>query len=144
MANCGVGGFLLGIRIVQSVVTNWNWNKSTFVYKFFSPVLILFCIVQYCPAFCHSNTVWNMAKKYYLDLETWSTSTNLHKEPPRGEHSGWIYNVKLRKKINQGGNILNWAAKFAKLGCQMAEKSGKESATLPALTEHDTAVSISF
>ncbi len=34
----------------------------------------------YCIVLCHNITVWIMAKKWCLDLETWSTTTNLQKQ----------------------------------------------------------------
>jgi hypothetical protein len=36
------------LRIVQSYVMSWDCSKSSFVLKFFSPILELYCIVLYC------------------------------------------------------------------------------------------------
>ncbi len=65
--------------ILQSYVMSWDSSKSSFVLKFFSPILVLYCNVLYCIVMCHSNAVCNMAKKCCLGLGTLFTTTYLHK-----------------------------------------------------------------
>jgi hypothetical protein len=57
-------GFI-DIRIVQSYVVNCDRSKSSLVLQFFFPVLALYCTVL-----CHNKTVWEMARKFGMDLET--------------------------------------------------------------------------
>ncbi len=76
------GRVFVYIRIVQSCVMNWKWNKSNCVLKFSSPVSQYYIAVLW-----HSNTVWNMAKKICLDLETWSAHNCWSKGLPPREHS---------------------------------------------------------
>jgi hypothetical protein len=54
------GWVFIDIKIVQSYAINWDLTKSTFVFKFFSCQLVLFCTVLYC--IVSQQIHWNMAK----------------------------------------------------------------------------------